>query len=318
MLYLKNKLPLTKSLIRKHDIPPADNFKYYYESAELLLEDYQSYLINFLKRTEKTASQYLLDIRDVWSTVDPNMALYPNQLKDPECVETMFFLPMRHKLEENKDKEPNEQTDHIQAKTIKSKLQSLIRLTNFLWDRHLFVGLNRQEILDLTQLIAELQKNLKDLISKCENSIKKFKSNIFINTKDFQQYGSSEFVMDIIDVMNKLDNEGEEFKATLQDAVNVRDHLMLMLTFINALWASNLINITLREVQSAKQHQELDALVFKNNKYKSSLIYSAKIILVPTLTYKHIQLYVKYLRPTLILDSYRAPRDIPVCVLKKR
>ena len=29
MLYLKNKLPLTKSLIRKHDIPPTDNFKYY-------------------------------------------------------------------------------------------------------------------------------------------------------------------------------------------------------------------------------------------------------------------------------------------------
>lgn len=56
MLYLKNKLPLTKSLIRKHDIPPMDNFKYYYESAELLLEDYQSYMINFLKRTEKTAS----------------------------------------------------------------------------------------------------------------------------------------------------------------------------------------------------------------------------------------------------------------------
>ena len=118
--------------------------------------------------------------------------------------------------------------------------------------------------------------------------------------------------------MNKLDNEGEEFKTTLQHAVNVRDHLMLMLTFINALRASNLINITLREVQSATQHQELDALVFKNNKYKTSLIYGAKIILVPTLTYKHIQLYVKYLRPTLILDSYRAPRDIPVCVLKKR
>ena len=84
---------------------------------------------------------------------------------------------------------------------------------------------------------------------------------------------------------------------------------MLMLTFINARRASNLINITLREVQSAKQYQELDALVFKNNKYKTSLIYGAKIIFVATLTYKHIQLFVKYLRPTLILDSHRAPRD---------
>ena len=123
--------------------------------------------------------------------------------------------------------------------------------------------------------MQNFSKNLKDLISERQNSIKEFKSNIFINIKDFQQYSSSEFVKDVIDNMNKLDNEGEEFKTTLQHAVNVRDHLMLLLTFINALRASNLINITLREVQSATQHQELDALVFKNTKYKTSLIYGA-------------------------------------------
>ena len=143
MLYLKNKLPVTNVQIKKHDIPVADNFRHYYETTEFLLE-------NFLQRTEKTAWQFIKDINDVWSTVDPNMALYPNQLRDPENIEIMFFLPMRHKLEENKDKDPHVQTDHIQAKTIKSKLQSLIRLTYFLRDRRIFVGLNRQELLDLT------------------------------------------------------------------------------------------------------------------------------------------------------------------------
>ena len=128
----------------------TDNFRHYYETAEVLLEDYKSYVINFLQRTEKTAWQYIKDINDVWSRVDPNMALYPNQLRDPENIEIMFFLPMRHKLEENKDKDPHVQTDHIQAKTIKSKLQSLIRLTYFLRDRRIFVGLNQQELLDLT------------------------------------------------------------------------------------------------------------------------------------------------------------------------
>ena len=89
-LYLKNKLPITNVLIKKHDIPIADNFKHY-ESAELLLEDYKSNVINFLQRTEKNASQYIKDINVVWSTVDPNMALYPNQLKDPESIETVFL-----------------------------------------------------------------------------------------------------------------------------------------------------------------------------------------------------------------------------------
>ena len=73
---------------------------------------------------------------------------------------------MRKKLEENKDKEIDEQSDHIQAKTIKSKLQSIIRFTGFLRDSHIFAGLSRQEMADLTQFIWELQKNLKDLISE--------------------------------------------------------------------------------------------------------------------------------------------------------
>ena len=133
MIYLKNKLPITNVQIKKLGISVTDNFKYYYETSELLLQDYQSYVINFLRRTEKTALQYYIkDINDVWSTVDPNMALYPNQLQDPESIETMLFLPMRKKLEDNKDKDPHEQTDHVQAKTIKSKLQSLIRLCSFL------------------------------------------------------------------------------------------------------------------------------------------------------------------------------------------
>ena len=171
--------------------------------------------MNFLQRTEKTTLQYIKDINDVWSTVDPNMALYPNQLQDPESIETMFFLPMRKKLEDNKDKDPHEQTDHVQVKTIKSKLQSLIRLSSFLRDRHIFIGLNQQQLLDLTHFIAELQKNLKDLISERENSINEFKSSIFINAEDFQKYGPSEFVKDIIDVLNKLDTEGEKLTTNL-------------------------------------------------------------------------------------------------------
>ena len=65
----------------------------------------------------------------------------------------------------------------------------------------------------------------------------------------------------------------------------------------------------MKETQPAKKYEELGTLVFKNNKFKTSLRYRAKVILVPTLTDYHIQLYVKYLRPTLILDSHKALRD---------
>lgn len=140
-------------------------------------------------------------------------------------------------------------------------------------------------------------------------------TNVQIKKHDIP--GSSEFVKDTVDVLNKLDVEGEQVKTNLQDAVNVRDHLMLTLTYINALRTSNLINITLKEIQAAKQHDEQDALVFKN-KYKTSLIYGAKVILAPTLTNHHIQLYIKYLRPSLILDSHRALRDRHLFVSSKK
>ena len=222
---------------------------------------------------EQSAAQYLLNINDIWTTVDPNMSLHPNQLQSPENIETRF-LPTREKLVENKDKDPKHQTVHIQAKTIKGKLQSLIRLTDFLRDRHVYVGLTRQDLGDIKLFIGHLQKNLKDLILEREHSIREFKSNIFINAEDFQKYGNSDYVKDIVDLLNKVDKEGEEANICLKEAIDVRDHLIL--TFINSLRASNIINITLKEVQAAKKHDEFHAFVFKNNIYKTSLIYGEK------------------------------------------
>lgn len=39
--------------------------------------------------------------------------------------------------------------------------------------------------------------------------IKEFKSNIFTNAEDFQKHVDSQFVKDIINILNKVDKEGE-------------------------------------------------------------------------------------------------------------
>ena len=184
-------------------------------------------------------------------------------------------------------------------------------------DRHIYVGLTRLDLCDIREFVGHLQNNLKDLILEREQSIKEFKSNIFINAEDFQKYGSSDYVKDIIELLNKVDKDGEEAHISLKDAIDVRDHLILTLTFITTLRASNIINITLNEVQAAKKHDEFEAFVFKNNKYKTSLIYREKITLVPALTYHHIKLYLKYLRPLILLDSHRALRDRYLFVASK-
>ena len=125
----------------------------------------------------------------------------------------------------------------------------------------------------------------------------------------FKNKGNSDFVKDIVDLLNKVGKEGEEAKISLKDVIHVRDHLILTITFINALRVSNIINVTLKEVEAAKKHDEFDAFAFKKNKYKTSLIFGEKIVLIPTLTYHHIKLYLKYLRPLILLDSHRVLRN---------
>lgn len=66
--------------MKKLDVPVGDNLNFYYKSVEQVLENYKAYIVQFLKQTEKTAARYILDINEVWSTVDWNMTLHPNQL----------------------------------------------------------------------------------------------------------------------------------------------------------------------------------------------------------------------------------------------
>ena len=92
--------------------------------------------------------------------------------------------------------------------------------------------------------------------------------------------------------------------------IHIRDYIIFILGYINTLRASNVINITLQEVLSAKRDKVIkEAFVFKNNKYKVSIIYGAKLILVSETVFHHIKLYIHYLRPILINVKHRLDRE---------
>ena len=60
----------------------------------------------------------MLDIKDIWMEMDPEINLYPNELRDKENLESKFFLPQKQLLLDNKDKPPLEREAHIQAPAI--------------------------------------------------------------------------------------------------------------------------------------------------------------------------------------------------------
>lgn len=74
------------------------------------------------------------------------VCLFPNGHKEHEMIESSFFSPQKRRLIENKGKEPHEQDCHIEAKTIKSKLDSVVRLLKFLEDRSIFAGFSKTEL----------------------------------------------------------------------------------------------------------------------------------------------------------------------------
>ena len=60
MIYIKNKLLFNQKIMKELDVFVGDNFKYYFESAKQALEDYKSYVVPLLRRTEKTTDQMLM------------------------------------------------------------------------------------------------------------------------------------------------------------------------------------------------------------------------------------------------------------------
>lgn len=63
MKHLKNQLHLSNDLKEIHHIPKTDNVKYNYESADLLLVDYLEHYLTYTNVTQKTAEQYMQDIK---------------------------------------------------------------------------------------------------------------------------------------------------------------------------------------------------------------------------------------------------------------
>lgn len=70
------------------------------------------------------------------------------------------------------------------------------------------------------------------------------------------------------------------------------------LSYANCLGASNIMNVNLKHFQNAKLYPELEgAYTLKNDKYKVSLIYWNKIILVTSTSYKQFDTNKKYIKP---------------------
>ena len=305
----KHKLPVKKDIQTNYQLKDNE-FRYYYPSSESLLDDYKEYIKSYCQKKDKTSDQYVLDVKVIWKETDPDFNLHHNEYKDEENLESKFFLPQKQLLLDNKDKPPEQQEAHIQASTIRLKLISLNRFFKILTEISIFIGLNTVEIGRLKGMISQCKANLKDLLREREQTIKHSKSKILLNANDMKAYGDSNHIVEVSKLFNELKDNPEEQFISIYNATNKRNYLMSVLALVNCPRASNLINITLDDVEKAKKDTTIyDEYVIKNKKYKVSIIYGAKNFLATNEIYEHRQLYIKHVRPRFISDTHRLNRN---------
>ena len=109
-------------------------------------------------------------------------------------------------------------------------------------------------------------------------------------------------------IPKKIENDPTIF-VSVAKAIDIRDYLMLNLCVTNCLRSSNLINITLDDFNKAKKHGEIqNAYTFTTKKYKTSLIYGSKVMLVSAAVSEQLEIFVKHIRPTLINDEKKSAK----------
>ena len=123
-------------------------------------------------------------------------------------------------------------------------------------------------------------------------------------------YGDSDHIVSVSKLFNQLKENPEEQFISYYNATDMRNYLMSVLALVNCLRASNLINMTLDDVDKAQKDTTIqDAYVIKSKKYKVSIIYGAKMILATNEIFEQLQLYIKHVRPRFISDTHRLNRD---------
>ena len=92
---------------------------------------------------------------------------------------------------------------------------------------------------------------------------------------------------------------------TKQDAIHCRNYIMLMVTIANACRSTNLKNITLKDLDEATEDSEfVGARIVQSSRYKTSMLYGSKKIVISIAHFKNIGTFVKHMRQYLISDTH--------------
>ncbi|XP_047134149.2 uncharacterized protein LOC124812107 [Hydra vulgaris] len=152
------------------------------------------------------------------------------------------------------------------------------------------------DIENLKLRIKEINSSLRPYVSQREQDLKGFKNLNVITKEIFSVYYNSKHVVNIQKLLGSA-----SVKPTISEAIDIRDYLMINICFWNATRSSNLMNICLGDITNAYQNEEFpDVYCINSDRYKTSMIYRTKIMVVDDVLLDNINVYIETYLPLLM------------------
>ena len=279
-------------------------FLYYYTAAVPLLEDFKRWLCLVKMQQKSNAALHVQHVTSLWSLLDPSFKVLPtctlfdeNLLMDYYAAPLIRIIKEQQEVAQKRTKTSHPAIDNCQQARV---TEDVFRLT-----RCIFAGMKNTDIDVIKGKIKEIISMLKPLIKQREVDLKSSKRSNVLTQSVMDKYFNSKHVKEVRKKLLNLD-----YLPTKVDVVDARDYLLIMICMFNATRASNLINIMCSDIDDMVQDATFpDAWCFKSDRYKTSLLYGTKVIIVDEPLKHELEKFVMEYVPVLspMTDATKQP-----------
>lgn len=163
----------------------------------------------------------------------------------------------------------------------------------------LFSGLTLLQLEKLVLKCRELISRLKPLVIHRTNFLSTWKQDHLLTIDDIKRYGASEKIKQVCEILRR----NVPSSVNTKTAIAARNYLIFMICLGNAARSSNIMNITLHDIQKSDMYNEYNAKAIRSNEYKTSLLYGEKLLLLPMDIFDQLENYIKNMRSLLLEDE---------------
>ena len=278
----KNATEVTPEISKTYNITTEDYFTIIYKETDHLLKAFKQDLTSSL--SYDAATNHVNNVKLIWKSLSPTMEMLPkNALGNLHLLRHKYHIPQTEKMGTKKG---------VQHGTLRARYTSLSHFIDFLRSNQIFAGMSRQCLHMLEEQVGAFTKKLNPSIKQRKIDVRREKVRSLLLSRHFIAYGRSKHVQKLIWSSKKPSQFVRKSKA-----IQMRDYLITTLVIGNGLRASNVINLTIKDIKEAVDDPQYEGhKVITNSLYKTSTIYGEKFIVIPNDTFRQINFYIDHLR----------------------